>query len=116
MGSTPDPAEPAGLLEITGEDRGHVRLLTLSGEIDLSTADVLRRAADGHGGPLVLDVGGVSFVDSTGVRTLMEISAERTVALHDTPTALRRMLELTQLTERFPAVEGLEQRHLDDLA
>lgn len=116
MGSSPDPAEPTGLLEITAADRGAVRVLTLSGEIDLSTADLLRHAADDHAGPIVLDVGAVAFVDSTGVRTLMELSAERTVALHATPTALRRMLELTQLADRFPEVEGLEARHLDRLA
>ena len=115
MGPPPDPAEPAGLLDITAEDRGSVRVLTLAGEVDLSTADRLRRAADDHGGPLVLDVGEVSFVDSTGVRTLIKMSADRAVALHAVPTALRRMLELTQLTGRFPEIEGLEQHHLDAL-
>jgi anti-anti-sigma factor len=54
----------------------------------------------------VLDIAGVDFIDSTGLRTLL-IAARRshaegsTLALRHTGTAVRRVLEITGTTELF---------------
>jgi anti-anti-sigma factor len=56
--------------------------------------------------PTVLDIGGVDFIDSTGLRTLL-MAARRahaegsTLVLRHTGTAVRRVLEITGTTELF---------------
>lgn len=58
-------------LEITVTDEG----FRLKGELDMATADDLSevlRAAAGRDEPLVLDLSGVSFIDSSGLRVLLE--------------------------------------------
>lgn len=49
-------------------------VLSIRGELDISTADQLRRAAGPYldaGGRLVLDLSGVTFCDSTGLAVLV---------------------------------------------
>ncbi len=48
------------------------RRLTLRGELDLATAGRLEAALAEAGGPVVLDLTGLTFMDSTGVRMLLE--------------------------------------------
>lgn len=88
--------------------RHHVDESTLvvevSGEIDLHTATELQRTVDRlspfpH--PVVLDLGGVGFIDSTGIRALLainnratETTGEPLTIAHPTEST-RRLLELT---------------------
>jgi anti-anti-sigma factor len=63
------------------------RRIALRGELDLGTAGQLQAAlAAETGGPLVLDLTGLTFMDSTGVRVLLE-AAERTDGLSIVPPA-----------------------------
>lgn len=58
-------------LQITRTDDG----FRLEGELDMATADDLSRLlrdTSTKGGPLVLDFSGVSFMDSSGLRALLE--------------------------------------------
>ena len=78
------------VLEVTGEiDLANV------GDFEQALLDLIGRA-DGH--PLVLDVSGLSYIDSTGIKTLMR-AQERydhgsRIALHNPSAAVRRVLEL----------------------
>jgi anti-sigma B factor antagonist len=55
-------------------------LYALEGDIDLSTADILLErllgVASTHGGDLIIDMSGVDFMDSNGVRTLLRLRDE----------------------------------------
>ena len=48
--------------------------LTLRGELDLGSAGRLERALDEHSGPVLLDLTALTFMDSTGIRVLLEAS------------------------------------------
>ena len=96
-------------LEITATDEG----FRLEGELDMATAEslseVLRTAAPNED-PIVLDFEGVSFMDSSGLRALLEgtgLPKERgpVVILNPTPQ-VRRVLDIS-----IPGgIPGLEVR------
>lgn len=96
-------------LEITATDEG----FRLEGELDMATAgdlsEVLRAAATDDD-PLVLDFEGVSFMDSSGLRALLEgadLPEERGPVVIRNPTAqVRRVLDIS-----IPGgIPGLEVR------
>lgn len=81
------------------------RALVVSGEVDLATVDLLVEAAltmpDGE--PLRLDVRGVSFIDSTGVRGLIQIAAVKgEIVLVAPRRSVRRVLDLVRLDANLP--------------
>jgi anti-sigma B factor antagonist len=57
------------------QEKGACRV-ALRGELDLGSAEQLERALDECGDDIVLDLRGLTFMDSTGVRVLLE-AAER---------------------------------------
>jgi anti-anti-sigma factor len=82
---------------------------TVAGEIDASTApaldDALSHLPIGDG-PVVLDLSGVSFIDSSGLRVLISLAGRardegRSVALRDPSPTVARLLEITGLAEMF---------------
>jgi anti-anti-sigma factor len=86
------------------------RSFRLSGELDLATADELLAAigpaAEG-GGDLRLDLSGVSFIDSSGLRGLVQLShallPPARLVLEKPSDQVNRLFELVQ-AERFPNV------------
>jgi anti-sigma B factor antagonist len=89
-------------------DRGH--LVVASGELDISAtprlSTVLAMAAARPGGRLVLDLCDVTFIDSTALGTILKAAAQLdelgtllAVVAPDGP--VRRLLEMTNLTQRF---------------
>lgn len=76
----------------------------LYGEFDLAAADVLRRAVaaaqpDPETGSIVLVLAGVTFLDSTGIATLLALRAEaatrgRRLVLRGAGPRLMRLLRL----------------------
>jgi anti-sigma B factor antagonist len=69
-------------LSLVSETRDGVEILLVSGEIDLSTAPRVGRALDlalAPGEALVVDLGGVAFMDSSGTRALAEAERAATV-------------------------------------
>jgi len=90
--------------------------LTLAGEIDIATVEaVLGTAQACLAGPapvLEVDLGEVTFIDSSGLGALVQIrtaAADRgkTMDLTNVPAAVRRLLEVTGLHAVFPAgVDG----------
>src|SRR5262245_20579782 len=85
--------------------------LAISGEIDLAVADELFQAANAALAgdacdELVLDLSEVSFIDSTGLGTLVAIrnaTLDRavTLRLRDATPPVRRLLEITNLDSVF---------------
>ena len=71
--------------------------LCLSGELDLSSTSTLTDALAAHDGQeVVLDLAGVTFLDSTGIRALVEARRARAGVRVVNPTeAIRRLFDLT---------------------
>ena len=81
------------------------RMLLVSGEIDLANVDRLVEAAVGvpGDGPLRLDLRGVTFIDSTGIRGLVEIARVKgEVVLVAPRRSVRRVLDLVGLHASLP--------------
>jgi anti-sigma B factor antagonist len=118
---TPFP-DAAGGLRISSRREGNVTVLSLDGELDLANAPdlsaALADAGNGAAEPLVLDMAGVSFVDSTGVRVLLEAQMagqHRVIAIMAPSRAVTRVLDLTRLRGRFLEINATgDLAHLDD--
>jgi anti-sigma B factor antagonist len=88
----------------------NTRVLALRGDIDVSTAPVLDDAFQAElndgGARVVLDLGGVGFIDSTAMATMAEwrdrlIDAGGAFALVTGDPQQRRLFRLTALTDRL---------------
>lgn len=90
---------------------GKRSVLAVSGELDLSTFGKLQAAIDEHSGPdLVIDLAGVTFIDSVGLRTLLkarERFGEDSLLLVAPNGPVLTLLELTKLTESFSLSDGV---------
>jgi anti-anti-sigma factor len=102
---------PAAPLTVDVATLGRVRRLTAAGELDLTTAPVLeeRLFAELRAGQDVeLDLSGVPFVDSSGLRVLVQAVGvgdehdARFTLIEPLPAQMRRVLEVTGLIERLP--------------
>ena len=83
----------------------------LSGELDMATAETLRDALEPvvqANGRLVLDVGEITFIDSSGLRALLQLSEQMNgsapLVLSQVPPSVRRLLEVVGL-EAVPGIE-----------
>ena len=101
------------LLRMTVEAVEQARLVRVAGELDASTAGALRRrvrAARSAGSTLLLDLAEVDFIDSTGLRVLLD--ASRAAANTGWPffivrpsTTVERLITLTDTASALPIVE-----------
>jgi anti-anti-sigma factor len=104
----PDRAVPSGLVIHTERHREAV-LLALQGEVDLTGAPELARElldAEVSGGRIIVDLGGVEFMDCSGLRTLLEASSRCNengcqLSLLPGPRQVQRIFELTGTLDRF---------------
>jgi anti-anti-sigma factor len=90
---------------------GTGRIVAATGELDSGTAPALtdafeRAASEREGGELHLDLGGLSFIDSAGLRAIIQLersARERDLPLVVTPppAPLTELLELTGVAERL---------------
>lgn len=104
-------------LRLASADVGTASVLAVGGEVDLATASSFEaRLLEVGGratGQLVVDLTGVSFMDSTGFNVL--VAARRrlrpsgvTISLVTPDPQLRRLLALTGLDEVFPVHECVD--------
>ena len=86
--------------------RNDVAIVQPHGELDLATVETLRAALDGgeKAARLVLDLRGLSFIDSTGLQLL--------VALHQ--RAQRERLQLTIMAPAAPVDRAIQLCGLDE--
>ena len=73
----------------------------LDGELDIATVPALTAAISdslGKGGPLTLDLSGVTFIDSSGVGAILKAGQDHLpggcVVLHGVHDATQRLIEL----------------------
>lgn len=84
-----------------------------SGELDIATVDVLERAlleAEQTDAELiVLDLSGLTFIDSTGLRLVLDVNercggtVDRLRVIAGSP-AVERLLDIVGLRERLPLI------------
>lgn len=92
---------------------GHAhRRLRLIGELDVAEADTLIhtvRSTVEPEGDLTLDLKGLEFIDSSGVRALVAIASylelDGTLVLADPTPAVRRVLELVGIEQVAAPIE-----------
>jgi anti-anti-sigma factor len=93
-------------------DEGSATVVALAGELDLATADVFRDHVKGllgqSGSPrrLVIDLGGLEFLDVTGLGAVLETRRKLTakggtMALRRPRPMVMRMLDLLELDRAF---------------
>jgi len=93
----------------TALEAGDAIVIVAEGELDLVGAPRLLQAMPGDAS-VVLDLGGVQFMDSSGLRSLLEarqkcIDADRGFAIARPSESVTRVLELVDLTGEFDVVE-----------
>jgi anti-anti-sigma factor len=98
----------------TREDAG-VQVLALAGEFDLASVQAfeseLSKVEAAGAAVVVVDLGGLEFMDSSGLRALVMADqraskAGRRLAIVPGPPSVRRVFEITQLDERLDLVES----------
>lgn len=84
-----------------------------AGELDFFTApalrDAVRHARDEGWNDLVLDLRGVTFMDSAGAHLMLDLRQEAAGGLRcsmvDPPRPVRRVLELVKLPQVLPRID-----------
>lgn len=105
------PAEPVSTFHVRVEHRPEAVLLVAAGELDIMGAPRLLEAVPTEGDSrIVIDLSAVEFMDSSGLRSLLEArkgaaDAGRPFALARPSAAVSRVLELVDLTREFELVE-----------
>ena len=71
------------LLHVTAEPLEDAIIIRATGEIDISTIEVIRSGLDRareQTGTVLLDLSGITFIDSSGLRLLLEASRSSAVS------------------------------------
>jgi anti-anti-sigma factor len=89
-------------LELALERHDGTTVVTAAGEIDMATASELRECLIGTQGRVVVDLRGVSFLDSSGIATLVTararlLESSGDLQLRKPQGIVRKVLEVTGL-------------------
>ncbi len=106
-------ADREGQFDVAHSSAGDIDTFVLTGELDIATADILTSALNGTSGESgrdrVIDLSGVTFMDSTGLRVLISANRaaadggyELTIVTGDSPA--KRVLELTRMDEHMRVI------------
>lgn len=109
-------ADRSGQFQVVTESSDGAATVAPVGELDIATADRLSEALQAltlaSGDRLVIDLSGVGFMDSTGLRILIaanrratEGSYELVIVTGDSPA--KRVLELTRMDEHMQVVPAI---------
>ncbi len=98
-----------GSLAVRSQREGDAQLIELIGELDLDGAprleEELKRVESSDVDSIVVDLGQLDFIDSTGIRLLVmasERSQEGRFSLLRGPKQVHRVFEITDLADRLP--------------
>lgn len=103
-----------GLFGYTIESVPEGTLVRVRGEVDRYTAADLMRClvrAAGEGGPVLLDLSGLDYLDAGCIRVLEDFHAQHTgrlVVIGSRPV-IRRLLEITRLPETVPVFHSVDE-------
>ncbi len=97
--------EPTFEVEVRADPAGTV--VTPRGELDMATADELRAALDAAQGPLTLDLSGLRFLDTSGLRLVLETAEQarrdrRELTVLPGTAAVQRLFEVAGVAELVP--------------
>ena len=105
-------ASPPPGFSVTERREDERMILALEGELDITSASTLEESAErvvaaDATGAVVLDLGGLSFIDSTGLRAIVNLrdrcgKAGRTFTMLPGPRTVQRLFELTGLIDVLP--------------
>jgi anti-anti-sigma factor len=107
MAELSDTAPAELTVDVEPDSTGGGPVVRLVGELDLSTVAALEAALE----PFLLappdrvsfDVGGLQFMDSSGLAVLVRCAAQvRSVVLFHPPTIVRRVIEAAGLADVLP--------------
>ena len=102
------------LLTLTTSHEDDAVRVALSGELDMSSALVfdeeLKRIEDGEEGTVVLDLHALKFLDSTGLRLILNahqraLRAGRRLRIVPGTAAVKRIFRLTGVIERLDIID-----------
>lgn len=98
-----DTGGSSGSADVTFDADG-VPTIRLSGEIDMSNVETLRRTIEPvvarASDKVIFDLGELSFMDSSGIALLLQVSAKsRTVRVLRPSPLVKRMIDATGLTD-----------------
>jgi anti-anti-sigma factor len=103
-----------GPLTIRSSRQEDEHVVALYGELDLAGVEVLqdeiRRVEQSDAGRIIVDLSGLDFMDSTGLRSMLQIHArsrtdgDRVVFLRGGPI-VQRLFEITQTESRLPFLD-----------
>ena len=106
------------VLEMTRSRHGDLVVVSLAGEVDVDNVSRVRQclddAVEAHGPRLVVDLSGLTFIDTTGLGVLVrQLAALRdrngTMALVAPDGQVLRRLRRTNLAPLFPIYDTLPQ-------
>ena len=104
-------------LEVIERDEQGRAIVSVSGEVDLLTAPVLRErmtaSIESNGGDVVLDLSGVTFLDSSGLGVILGAhrrlrERDGTLQIVATAPAVLKILTLTGLDKVFDVFDSVE--------
>jgi anti-sigma B factor antagonist len=114
QGKRAEHARKLGSLALRSERDGDVHIVELIGELDLDGAPRLEaellRVEASDAASIVVDLGALEFIDSTGIRLLL-MAAERSsqtgrLTLLKGPRQVHRVFEITDLVDRLPFADA----------
>ena len=105
-------ADESVAFALSHEVQGEQGVLTLIGELDTAAAQDVDNAVDDLVGrgvrTLVIDLGQISFIDSSGLRSLIRarqaLGTQDAIRLRSPQAATLRLLEITGLEDQFRLV------------
>lgn len=105
-------ASPTEPLLVQVKRDGDTTIIEVIGEIDAHTCERLESVLAGsvaHPGPVILDLSGVGFIDSSGLRVLVNAhrsreSSDNGLALRGLSAPIQRLFDVTGLTDLFTTV------------
>jgi len=109
-------AEDAYLEQLRTSPVGHRIAIRLSGEIDLSNVQDLKYALDEgieEGGPVLIDVSELSFIDSAGVHVWVQaaeaLKDRGCLVIHGEQRSLSRLLDLLGVDDMVKNLHRVHQ-------
>ena len=103
----------ADAFSIVSDRRGNAHYVAPSGELDIATVRLLEQAVlaaeQSDAATIVLDLSGLTFIDSTGLRLVLDVNdrcggtVDRLRVIAGSP-AVERLLDIVGLRERLPLI------------